>query len=610
MLFNLNWKKLKSDFSSSFSKSKRLYIATGFALLLIFSTILYFGPLDGLRNFGFIGMQRNTEGKNYADSPNCVGFCDTFDGAPTAPLAFNLMPDYAKFDVQLHQRDHMNDVFDSMQADHGADCSAPPATHEEHMAATGVFNCKNHIMTAISGAGYGMIALTPNQMINFADGTATISWRMSTNRNSDRDWLEFYITPWANNITLPIQTGFDNVDLQGPPNNPFVGIQMLGAGTNNVSWDLLVPNSSGTSTTYQTYSNWRSVLTPSKVTRDLFTLEISKTHIKFYMPEKNFVIFDKELATPLPFTSGVVQFTQHSYNPIKGICLDNCYPSWQANHAYAVGDIVKPTSGTELRNYQVTTAGTSGTTQPTWPTTLGTSVTQDGVTYQAVSYSAAATTWHWDDIMMSPTIPFTIIHATPEFLGLNQKTGGTATVTFDAPSPVGSYLRFSATGTISLSYDNGATWNVVTPNKTIHKIEDASGYFVPIPQGLTSVQVKVAPPSGYWGYALGARDFAVWSQYVIGGTPTPTEAPSATLAPSDTPTTAPTATPTDTPTPTNAPTATPVNSSPVTLQQQTVSGPLWGSKTPAVTFSSKPADGDVIILTYKNSQATASTART
>lgn len=55
--------------------------------------------------------------------------------------------------------------------------------------------------------------------------------------------------------------------------------------------------------------------------------------------------------------------------------------AWQASHAYGLGAFVKPTT----RNghvYVVTVAGTSGGSQPTWPTTNDATVTNGGVTFK------------------------------------------------------------------------------------------------------------------------------------------------------------------------------------------------------------------------------------
>jgi hypothetical protein len=51
--------------------------------------------------------------------------------------------------------------------------------------------------------------------------------------------------------------------------------------------------------------------------------------------------------------------------------LYNSYSAWQANHSYGLGDVVKPGNGYV---YEITRAGSSGSDQPTWPTTVGDTV--------------------------------------------------------------------------------------------------------------------------------------------------------------------------------------------------------------------------------------------
>lgn len=46
------------------------------------------------------------------------------------------------------------------------------------------------------------------------------------------------------------------------------------------------------------------------------------------------------------------------------------YPIWESSHVYIVGEIVTPTTR-NLHKYRVTTAGTSGATEPTFPTSSG-----------------------------------------------------------------------------------------------------------------------------------------------------------------------------------------------------------------------------------------------
>jgi hypothetical protein len=55
---------------------------------------------------------------------------------------------------------------------------------------------------------------------------------------------------------------------------------------------------------------------------------------------------------------------------------------WAASTGYNVGDRVHPTSGLAGHAYDCITAGTSGTTQPTWPTTVGATFTDGTVEWK------------------------------------------------------------------------------------------------------------------------------------------------------------------------------------------------------------------------------------
>lgn len=88
----------------------------------------------------------------------------TFDGAPATPTPVKDTAAYSDLDVQVHSRDSSTwYALETQNAQHGADCSAPPATHPNTSYAGAVFQCANHVMTAISAGGYGVIYLTPNQ---------------------------------------------------------------------------------------------------------------------------------------------------------------------------------------------------------------------------------------------------------------------------------------------------------------------------------------------------------------------------------------------------------------------------------------------------------------
>lgn len=56
------------------------------------------------------------------------------------------------------------------------------------------------------------------------------------------------------------------------------------------------------------------------------------------------------------------------------------YPVWESGHVYVVGEIVTPTTANAHR-YRVTTAGTSGASEPIWPTSSGGPVTNGNVVF-------------------------------------------------------------------------------------------------------------------------------------------------------------------------------------------------------------------------------------
>jgi lambda family phage minor tail protein L len=62
------------------------------------------------------------------------------------------------------------------------------------------------------------------------------------------------------------------------------------------------------------------------------------------------------------------------------------YAAWQASTSYAVGAIVRATT-TQASGlvFRCTVAGTSASTQPAWPTDIGSAITDGGVTWAAIS---------------------------------------------------------------------------------------------------------------------------------------------------------------------------------------------------------------------------------
>lgn len=243
----------------------------------------------------------------------------TFDGTPSAPLpigtGYTDPGDGMVFDVQVHSRDNSSwYTLPAINAQHGPDCGGPPDvhTHTNTSYEGSVYQCNNHLMTAINGsAGYAAIYLTPNRIVDWSQGQATVSWDMSTQRLSTRDWVDVWVTPYADNLALPLDDWLP--DLQGPPRNS-IHIRMdVFNGETTFNGETFV-NGSGTSLD----TCWWCVIpsnTTSAVTRERFELRISQGHIWFGMPGRDLVWIDTGIS--VPFTSGVVQFAQHSYTPTK-----------------------------------------------------------------------------------------------------------------------------------------------------------------------------------------------------------------------------------------------------------------------------------------------------
>ncbi len=436
------------------------------------------------------------------------GFLDTFDGTPTAPAPYPTVAPLSAWDVTVHNRDNWDDLLmDPMIAQHGPDCAAPPATHPLTGVYTeSVFQCANHIMTAIHAGGYGVIYLTPPVVADFSAGPAVIQWDMSTARTSMRDWVDVWISPFGEQLQLPLQDWLP--DLNGMPRHS-VQFDLSKSQTEGSAFKTFVTRDFvQTEIIGDPWTSYESFLTPSAARRDTFQIVVSRTHLKVGMPAYNFWWLDTDIPD-LGWGAGVVQFGHHSYAPEK-----EC-----------------PTGQT-----------------------------------------CTANTWHWDNVSVSPSLPFTVTRA--QTARIDQATGGA--VQLGAPTQAGDALRFDGLGnTYEYSLDGGASWQAVAlqpasrpdPGRT-------QSYWQPLPSGTQAVVVRAQ--GGWWGPNWMARDFSVWSQVNVPPsqrTPTPTpSAPTPTFTPVPTVTPGPTAT--DLPTPTSLPTITP---SPVTNPTATATaGPHCG----------------------------------
>lgn len=362
------------------------------------------------------------------------GFIETFDGDPARPQSYADSPWAENWDVTVHSRDNNRWYdLDPMEAAHGPNCEAPPTSHTVTAYEDAVFNCKNHMMTAINAIGYGAIYLTPNQMVDFSAGEAIIRYDMSTLRTSPRDWVDVWITPYDQHLQLPLDSWLP--DLQGKPHN---GIQIrMNIGQNSFFQAYYLKNGRESSISGNNWTGYENFLTPDPRRRDTFEIRISQTHLSFCMPDYNFCWVDTDIA-PLDWNMGVVQIGHHSYNPKK-----------------------------------------------------------DG--------GQGPNTYHWDNVQISPAVPFNMIKADRRYARPDINV-----VNFAQPAPANAHLRFAGIGqNLQVSFDNGATWQTAQKQPQLNNSGHFSSYFTPIPAGTQSVMFR---GERWWGGDWHVRDLSIWSR--------------------------------------------------------------------------------------------------
>ncbi len=244
-----------------------------------------------------------------------------FDGAPATPVPYNP----STWDVQVHSRDTNTwKQLEGMNAHHGGNCAGYPAVHPISSYADAVFQCNDHVMTAINAGGYGLIMLTPNQMVDFSAGEATINFDMSTFRSSTRDWVSVWLTPFDDQIPLPLSDWLP--DLAGEPRRA-VHIEMGTFNGQSMFQAYTVRDFVATDVSTNPTTTYESFLTTSAVRRDTFQLRISRTSIKFGMPAYNRWWVDRTIPD-LGWSRAVLQLGHHSYNPNKACDFDGtCSPN-------------------------------------------------------------------------------------------------------------------------------------------------------------------------------------------------------------------------------------------------------------------------------------------
>lgn len=106
--------------------------------------------------------------------------------------------------------------------------------------------------------------------------------------------------------------------------------------------------------------------------------------------------------------------------------------AWAASTARTTADVVRPTAGNGFL-YRATNAGTNGATQPTWPTVIGQTVVDGGVTWENIG-TAICVADAADPLWTGATF-------TARYLIFYKDTGT------DATSPLISLVELSGTNT-------------------------------------------------------------------------------------------------------------------------------------------------------------------
>ena len=256
----------------------------------------------------------------------------TFDGSPPTPLGYQQGTFLDGWSVNVHERSMasvaggqgLGDAIHPLAAQHGADCASPPATHNTgNSRSAAVFQCRDHMMTALNGDEYGVIYLMPPELADFTNGPAIIQWDMSTEKMSVRDWWDVTISPLMDAQSLPLLSALSQgVDLQGPNRNAvFVGSDN-GEGAANIQ---IVRN--GSITDYGP-PGWAGVRpsdgvvagTNQAATRQTFRITLTTTSLRMERlasPTAPGLVLLDQAFPALSWTQGVVQWGHHSYTPDK-----------------------------------------------------------------------------------------------------------------------------------------------------------------------------------------------------------------------------------------------------------------------------------------------------
>lgn len=420
-------------------------------------------------------------------------FTESFTGAPAVAVPFIS----ANWSFTVVSTNHVyGDALPAADthAQHGPNCEAPgedgSVTHTVSLFADLVYQCRDHVMTHLPDDQYTALEMTPNQMVDIS-GAATVKFDISTMPRSTRDWIDLWIQDPTTQEADPLDGAAPTQ--QGNPRNA-LHIGMVGAGPypSPTSQDMgnraFIAEEFDGNRNVVAYieppynSGWMNVTTLSAQTRRTIQVDLTRTHVRVWMPEFNLVWVDADIPQ-LPFTQGIVSFGHHSYSPSKG---------------------ADPVDG-------------------------------------GAEASGTATSWHWDNVSINPAIPFEIIHSDHRAAQWNEGVAA-RTFTLEKPAPANSVLRFNGYGGnvgMKVSF-NGAPVVDAVLSGAMRALESSANYLMPVPTGTTTIMFEHTSP-GY-GFVGAFANPTVFAFNGVGPTPTPTATPTATLTATPTPT--PTAAPT------------------------------------------------------------------
>jgi len=246
------------------------------------------------------------------------GFTHTSDiTIPVAPGPW----EPAGWSVVRHQRDPQSWYkIEPMMAWHGTTCQPPidpvEPTHHVEEYRDMLFLCRNHMMTATNASGYGVNYVTPGHLVDFSAGTAVVRFDVTSKRETGRDWIDLWITPYHDNLVAPLDDSLP--DLQGEPRRA-VHVRMTAERARAAFEAAVVRNHVATRVPSLTTEGYEAAfaargLAPSATRRDTFELHISRTRIKFGMPRYNLWWVDAPV-DDLGWSQGIIQLGHHSFNP-------------------------------------------------------------------------------------------------------------------------------------------------------------------------------------------------------------------------------------------------------------------------------------------------------